>query len=82
MPFDPRILDALALHGLQPASGTDPQRLRDAVRDLYRYEIRRLRTELLAGRIAKRDYASHVVALRQRYWVLSVPLPLWTSAFR
>jgi hypothetical protein len=53
--------------------------LRDAVRDLYKYEIRQLRSELLAGRIPKREYASHVVELRKRYWVLSIPLPLWTS---
>jgi hypothetical protein len=76
--YDGRILGALAEHGLSPASSTSPQRLRDAVRDLYKYEIRRLRNELLAGRIPKREYAGHVVALRKRYWVLSIPLPLWT----
>lgn len=76
--YDGRILEALAGHGLLPAPGTPPERLRDAVRDLYRYEIRRLRSELLAGRIAKRDYAGRVASLRDRYWVLSVPLPLWT----
>ena len=53
--------------------------LRDAVRDLYRYEIRRLRSELLAGHIVKRDYAGRVVALRQRYPLLSLPLPLWVE---
>ena len=30
------------------------------------------------GRIAKGDYANHVVELRKRYWLLSVPLQLWT----
>ena len=48
------------------------------VRRLYRYEIKALRTALLAGRIPKADYASHVIALRKRYWLLSVPLQLWT----
>jgi hypothetical protein len=76
--YDGRILDALAQHGLSPAFSTSPQRLRDAVRELYKYEIRRLRGELLAGRIPKREYAGHVVELRKRYWVLSIPLPLWT----
>ncbi len=75
--YDPRILDALAGHGLVPRPGTSPRELRDAVRDLYRYEIKQLRLALLAGRIAKRDYASHVVVLRQKYPVLSVPLELW-----
>ena len=28
--------------------------------------------------IAKGDYANHVVELRKRYWLLSVPLQLWT----
>ena len=51
--------------------------LRDAVRDLYRYEIRRLRLSLLAGRIAKRDYADHVVALRGKYPLLSLPVEQW-----
>ncbi|HET7217798.1 MAG TPA: hypothetical protein VFJ02_07105 [Vicinamibacterales bacterium] len=75
--YDERILDALAEHGLVPRSHTPPALLRNAVRDLYRYEIRRLRESLLAGRIAKPDYADHVIALRRRYPILSVPLELW-----
>jgi hypothetical protein len=73
------ILDALAGHGLIPRADTPPTMLRDAVRDLYRYEIKQLRLSLLAGRIAKRDYADHVVALRRKYPVLSVPLGLWVE---
>lgn len=75
--YDARVLDALAGHGLVPQPGTSPQQLRDAVRDLYRYEIRRLRQSLLAGHIAKRDYAGRVVALRGKYPLLSVPMELW-----
>jgi hypothetical protein len=75
--YDDRILEALAAHGLVPRPDTPPSLLRDAVSDLYRYEIRRLRDSLLAGRIAKRDYSNHVVALRKRYLVLSVPLERW-----
>ena len=75
--YDARVLDALAGHGLVPRPGTSPQQLRDAVRDLYRYEIKCLRLSLLAGRIAKRDYADHVVALRRKYPLLSVPTELW-----
>jgi hypothetical protein len=75
--YDARILDALSEHGLVPLPGTPPERLRDALRDLYRYEIRRLRDTLLAGKIAKRDYAAHVVALRQKYPLLSLPLARW-----
>ena len=71
--YDERILDQLRGHGLSPLPTTPPQRVRDALSDLYRYEIRRLRSELLAGRIVKQDYAPRVIELRQRYWLLSVP---------
>ena len=73
------MLDALAGHGLVPRPDTSPQQLRDAVRDLYRYEIKRLRLSLLDGDIAKRDYADHVVALRRKYPLLSVPMELWVG---
>lgn len=75
--YDEDILAALARHGLVPLPTTAPQQLRDAVRDLYRYEIRALRRALLAGTIERRNYADHVIALRKRYWVLSVPLAAW-----
>jgi hypothetical protein len=71
------ILDALAAHGLRPRADTPPSTLRDAVSDLYRYEIRRLRRSLLAGAIPKTDYAAHVIELRKRYLVLSVPIGRW-----
>jgi hypothetical protein len=71
------ILEALAAHGVRPLAETPPEVVREAISDLYRYEIRRLRSALLAGRVAKREYADHVVALRRRYWVLSVPVDLW-----
>ena len=76
--YEPAVLDGLAGHGLKPLSRTSPQFLRDAVRELYRYEIKALRNALLAGRIPKPQYANHVIALRKRYWLLSVPLQLWT----
>jgi hypothetical protein len=58
---------------------TAPQRLRDAVRDLYKYEIKRLRADLIAGRTQKRDYARRVIELRRRYPLLSIPLQLWAA---
>jgi hypothetical protein len=76
--YEPAVLDGLAGHGLKPHPGSSPQFLRDAVRELYRYEIKALRSALLAGRIPKADYANQVIALRKRYWLLSVPLQLWT----
>jgi hypothetical protein len=75
--YHPQVLDELARHGLKPLPTTSPQQLRDAVRDLYKYEIKRLRSMLLARRILKQDYAGHVIELRKRYWLLSIPTQLW-----
>ena len=71
------ILEALAGHGLVPRGDTPPAALRDAVNDLYRYEIRRLRRSLLAGDFPKAEYATRVIELRKRYLVLSVPVAQW-----
>lgn len=74
------ILAELGRHGLIPASDTPPGRLRDAVRDLYKYEIRGLRDRVISGDIPKQEYAAHVVELRRRYWLLSVPTELWVES--
>lgn len=71
------VLEELARHGLRPLPTTGPQSLRDTVRDLYKYEIKRLRGELLAGKFHKNEYAGKVIALRQRYPLLSIPTALW-----
>jgi hypothetical protein len=76
--YDPVVLEELARHGLAPRATTAPQRLRDAVLDLYKYEIKVLRGRLLAGRIERRDYAGEVVALRNRYPLLALPVQQWT----
>jgi hypothetical protein len=78
MRYHPAVLDELARHGLRPGPHTSPGQLRDAVRDLYRYEIKRLRGELLAGRFPKPEYAGRVLELRNRYPLLSMPLERWT----
>jgi hypothetical protein len=77
--YHQHVLEALAGHGLIPGPDTSPQQLRDATRDLYKYEIRRLRDRFIAREFPKRDFAGLVIALRQRYWILSLPLPLWTE---
>jgi hypothetical protein len=77
--FHPGVVEELARHGLRPLPSSRPEFLRDAVRDLYRYEIRRLRSELLAGRIPKADYANRVIDLRRRYPLLSLPLEMWVE---
>jgi hypothetical protein len=78
--YKPRVLEELARHGLQPLPTTPPDKLRDVVRDLYKYEIRRLRDGVLARRIRRQDLAGHVVDLRRRYPLLSLPVELWLES--
>jgi hypothetical protein len=75
--YAPEALEILAGHGLQPGPGTPPAVVREGLSDLYRYEIRRLRRQLLAGEFPKGEYLDRVVALRARYWLLSVPTERW-----
>jgi hypothetical protein len=75
--YEPDVLDALAAHGLVPRPVTAPPFVRDALSDLYRYEIRRLRRSFLRGEIPKADYSQHVIALRRKYWLLSVSTVHW-----
>ncbi len=78
--FSPLVLEALAGHGLRPRPDTPVEVLRGQVNDLYRYEIRALRTSLLAGAIPKSSYADAVRDLRRRYLLLSLPRELWRPA--
>jgi len=71
------VLEELAAHGLAPTSRTPPGAVRDALRDLYKYEIRALKGRLLAGEFPKPEYARRVIQLRRKYPLLSVPLELW-----
>ena len=76
--YHPEILEALATHGLVPAADTTPARLREAVNDLYRHEIRRLRDRCRAGEFPVSALSTRVVTLRQRYLLLSIPVARWT----
>ena len=58
--YHERVLDGLAGHGLMPGAETSPQQLRDALRELYKYEIRRLRDRLIAGEFPKSEYAGRM----------------------
>lgn len=75
--YTPEVLEELAGHGLAPAPHTAPGMLRDALRDLYKYEIKLLKAHLLAGAFPRPEYAARVIALRRRYPLLSVPVDLW-----
>jgi len=73
------ILDALWRHGVQPKPSTEPEVVRHFVRDLYKYEIRRLRERYIQGEFPKQEYSSRVDALRRSYPVLAWPSRLWTE---
>lgn len=76
--YHPTILEALAHHGLRPTPTTPPSALREAVNDLYRYEIRRLRDRCRAREFPVSELSARVIELRARYLVLSTPIAQWT----
>jgi hypothetical protein len=73
------VLDDLARHGLCPKPETSPEFLREAIRDLYNYEIRQLRDRCRRGEFSTRELPSHVIDLRKRYVLLSLPTAMWTE---
>ena len=76
--YRPQVLEALAAHGVRPTPSTRPELVHEFVSDLYRFELRRLRARQVRGEIARQEYSNHVVALRRRYLLVSVPLRHWT----
>jgi hypothetical protein len=73
------VLKELARHGVIPLDRTPPELVHQFVSDLHLFEIRRLKQQLLAGKIEKKDYASIVEALRRRYPILSLPVRHWVE---
>ncbi len=73
------VLLELASHGIRPTPETPPDFAREVLADLYLYEIRRLREQLKSGAFPKREYASRVEALRNRYPLLGLDLRFWTE---
>ena len=76
--YHPRVLEELGRFGLRPLPTTPPQQAKAYVNDLYRHELRRLRTRLRSGEIPSAGYADRVVSLRKKYFLLSIRLDLWT----
>ena len=78
--YRPDVLSSLLVHGVRPTPLTPPELVRDFVRDLYRYEIRRLRERYLNREFAKREYGDRVDKLRRRYPVLSLRAREWIES--
>jgi hypothetical protein len=66
------VLEHLRRHGVQPTEHTPPELVRDFVRDLYKYEIRKLRDRMMTNQFPREEYAGRVDALRRCYPVLSL----------
>jgi hypothetical protein len=73
------VLEALRGHGLKPTPATHPDLARAFVRDLYKYEIRRLRERYLKGEFPKAEYSDRVDRLRRRYPVLALQASEWVE---
>ncbi len=73
------VLDELARHGLAPRADTSPEKLREQINDLYRFEIRALRDRCRAGEFTTHQLPARVVELRKRYLLLSIPMERWTE---
>lgn len=66
------VLDQLALHGLQPKPTTAPDRVREFLNDLYRYELRQLRDRYMRREFPKASYYDRVVTMRNKYRLLAL----------
>jgi hypothetical protein len=80
--YPPEFLEVLIAVGLQPSVSTPPRLVRDALNDMYRHELRRLRDRHLAGEVAKVDYVDHVIGLRKKYWPLALTDGAWEKICR
>ena len=72
MKYRDDVLASLETHGIRPRPTTRPELVREFVNDLYCYELRRLRAQLLRNEFPKNTYASRVVELRNKYSVLAL----------
>ena len=71
------VLAALWHYGVRPAAHTPPALVRAFINDLYRHELRRLRARLLNKEFPKHEYLDRVVAVRDKYPVLSLRPRQW-----
>ena len=75
--YPPELSEALLSLGLAPTPETRPALVREQVDDLYKHELRALRNRLLVGEFDRPSYVDRIVALRKKYWMLTLPLSAW-----
>lgn len=75
--YPPELVEAVRSLGFDPRPLTPPVFVRSAVNDLYRYELRRLRDRHRAGGVDREAFVDAVIALRKKYWVLTLQTSAW-----
>ena len=80
--YPTEFLVSLSEFGLAPGDETPPGLVREALNDLYRHELRRLRDRHRAGDLPKPAFLDAVVAMRKKYWLLTLPLSAWEKIWR
>lgn len=73
------VLSELSRHGVIPRNDTPPELIHQFVTDLHLFEIRKLKQQMLDGKIPRAGYAKTVEALRIRYPILSLPARFWVE---
>ena len=73
------VLEQVWRHGIVPTERTPPELARGYVRELYKYEIRRLRERYLRKEFSKGEYYVLVDTLRQQYGVLALVPGQWVE---
>lgn len=77
--FRAGVLAELARHGILPRPDSRPEVIREFLHDLYRLQLQGLRDRVLRKEMARSELAGHVVALRRRYRLLSIPCRDWVG---
>ena len=81
-PFRSDVERVLRTHGVIPRPGTDARLVREFLRDLYTFELRRTRllrqeAERILGPQPLAPYRRQVEALKTRYTILALPVDRW-----
>jgi hypothetical protein len=82
--YRPEILERLDAFAIFPQAHTDPVLVRDFLKALHTMEIRTIRVEQQKAerrgdRSTRRAYREKVIALREKYEILSIPVNWWVE---